>query len=256
MPFESGDSCNRCGDSLDRPAGDSGSSICRVCGLAPPPFVRAVAYGPYESRLKDAIHALKYDRLVPASRELGRRLAEAIARLAKEAPGEMLVLPIPLHRGKYSDRGFNQAHVLAKHALSILQDTHPSWRLTLLPHAMERHRATVSQAGLTTRQRRLNLRGAFRVPKPAAVAGKHVLVVDDIFTTGATARAASKALLAAGAESVWVATLARARLRSGTPAILAASQNHAAEGVGLSDGVPGATMESASMHSSARHLSS
>ena len=74
-----------------------------------------------------------------------------------------------------------------------------------------RLRATESQAGLTPRQRRLNVRGAFSVADPAAVTMKHVLVIDDIFTTGATARAAAQALLRAGAASVWVATLARAR---------------------------------------------
>ncbi len=77
-----------------------------------------------------------------------------------------------------------------------------------------RLRATESQAGLTPRQRRLNVRGAFEVSDPAAVAGKHILVVDDILTTGATARAAARALNRAGAESVWVATLARARRMS------------------------------------------
>jgi predicted amidophosphoribosyltransferase len=73
-----------------------------------------------------------------------------------------------------------------------------------------RLRATESQAGLTFRQRRLNVRGAFTVSDPAFVANKHVLLIDDIFTTGATARAAAQALVRAGAASVWVATLARA----------------------------------------------
>lgn len=255
IPVQEGDSCARCGDSLDRPAGNVGSSLCRVCRLAPPPFVRAVAYGPYESRLKDAIHALKYDRLVPASRELGRRLAKAVAQMAGEAPAEMLVIPVPLHRSKYSERGFNQAQMLATHALGSLHRTHPSWRLTLLPSALMRQRITGSQAGLTPRQRRLNLRGAFRVPDPTAVAGKHILVVDDILTTGATARAAAKVLLAAGAETVWVATLARARRRSAMYTTFASYADDADNTV-LPGSVPGSTIQSASMHSSSRHLSS
>jgi hypothetical protein len=74
-----------------------------------------------------------------------------------------------------------------------------------------RLRETESQAGLSPRQRRINVRGAFSVSTPAAVSAKHILLVDDIFTTGATARAASQALLNAGAASVWVATPARAR---------------------------------------------
>ena len=208
---QSGNLCARCGDSLDTPLqAPSIFGLCRACRMAPPLFERAVAYGPYHGRMKAAIHALKYDRLQPAARGLGRMLAEAIAQLAGEAPTEMLVVPVPLHRSKYAERGFNQARSLAFHALAALRKTHPEWRLTLASKTLMRPRATESQAGLTPRQRRLNLRGAFTVSDPAAVAEKHVLVIDDIFTTGSTARAAAQALARAGAASVWVATLARA----------------------------------------------
>ncbi len=138
-------------------------------------------------------------------------LAQAIARLAPQAPSELLVIPVPLHRSRYKDRGFNQARLLASVAIAALRKSHPTWRFTLAPSTLMRQRATGSQAGLTPRQRRLNVRGAFRVSDNAAIAGKHVLIVDDILTTGATARAAARALMDAGAESVWVATLARAR---------------------------------------------
>jgi ComF family protein len=161
--------------------------------------------------MKDAIHALKYDRLHPAARELGRMLASAIAQLAPDAPTEMLVVPVPLHRLKHAERGFNQARSLAVEALSFLRKSHPAWKLTLASRTLMRLKATESQAGLNPRQRRLNLRGAFTVSDPAAVTLKHILVVDDIFTTGATVRAAAQALAQAGAASVWVATLARAR---------------------------------------------
>ncbi len=178
--------------------------------MAPPPFVRAVSYGPYQERMRAAIHALKYDRLHAAAGGLGRMLAEAIARLAAEAPAEMLVVPVPLHRSKYAQRGFNQARSLSIHALRALAKSHPEWRLRLASKTLMRLRATESQAGLTPRQRRLNVRGAFTVSDPAAVTLRHVLLVDDIFTTGSTARAAAQALVRAGAASVWVATLARA----------------------------------------------
>jgi len=173
--------------------------------------VRAVAYGLYQGRMKEAIHALKYDRLHPAARGLGRMLAEAIAQLAPEAPVKMLVVPVPLHRAKHSDRGFNQARSLAVHALAFLSKSHPEWRLTLASSTLMRLRETGSQAGLTPRQRRLNVRGAFSVSDPSEVASRHILLIDDILTTGATARAAAQALVRAGAASVWVATLARAR---------------------------------------------
>jgi ComF family protein len=161
--------------------------------------------------MRAAIHALKYDRMHPAARGLGRMLAQAIAMLAPDAPQELLVIPVPLHRAKRAERGFNQARLLASHALDALRKTHPAWRLTLAPNALLRLRSTESQASLTPRQRRINVRGAFNVSDPRAVAGKHILLVDDILTTGATARAASNALKRAGAETVWVATLARAR---------------------------------------------
>ncbi len=199
-----------------------------MCRIAPPPFERAVAYGSYDGRMRDAIHALKYERLHPAARGLGRMLASAIAQLAGEAPAEMLVVAVPLHRRKQSERGFNQARLLAVEALRGLRVSHPAWRLTLAD-VLVRSRATASQAGLTPRQRRLNVRVAFKVRDAAAVEGRDVLVIDDILTTGATARAAARALKDAGAKSVWVATLARARRASYQIAIEIEPQDAAAE---------------------------
>ncbi len=189
--------------------GDAGT--CRPCRLAPPAFARAVSFGPYEGRMRDAIHALKYDGLRPVAARLGAMLAVAMARLAATEPAaEILVVPVPLHRSKFAHRGFNQARLLAAYALAALRKTHPGWRLRLAPGTVVRQRATESQAGLTRRQRRLNMRGAFVVPDQAAVSGKNVLVIDDIMTTGATARSMAQVLMMAGAASVWVATLARA----------------------------------------------
>jgi ComF family protein len=185
--------------------------LCRACRLAPPPFVHAVSYGVYQGRMREAIHALKYDHLHPAAKGLGEMLAQAIAQLAGEAPAEMLVIPVPLHRSKFAQRGFNQSRSLAVQALQFLRRTHPQWRLTLAASTLMRLRATDTQAGLTPRQRRLNVRGAFSVSDPSLVWAQHILLIDDILTTGATARAAAQALLKAGAASVWVATLARAQ---------------------------------------------
>jgi ComF family protein len=198
--------------------------------------------------MKAAIHALKYDRLHTAAAGLGRMLAQAIAQLWGQAPPEMLVVPVPLHRSKFAERGFNQARSLAAQALKSLRKSHPGWQLTLASSTLMRLRATESQAGLTPRQRRINVRGAFTVSDPAAVTMKHILVIDDIFTTGATARAAAQALARAGAASVWVATLARARRT-----YEARRENRAAaeeQDTILSSNSPAAIYERASIHSS------
>jgi len=155
FPLQSGPSCARCGDTLSAPALVSGSApanpssaaLCRVCRQAPPPFARAVAYGLYQNRMRAAIHALKYDRLHPAARGLGRMLAQAIAQLATEAPMEMLVVPVPFAPLQAQPARFNQSRSLAVNALGFLRKSHPEWRLTLASStSLMRLRATESQA--------------------------------------------------------------------------------------------------------------
>ncbi len=158
--------------------------------MAPPAFERAVAYARYEDRMREAIHALKYEGMHPAARRMGAMLAQAVAKLAGDAPQAMLVVPVPLHRSKHAQRGFNQARVLAGHALAALRRSHPDWRLELAPTTLMRIRATDTQAGWSPPARRLNVRGAFQVTDADTVRGRDVLLVDDILTTGATARAA------------------------------------------------------------------
>jgi predicted amidophosphoribosyltransferase len=116
-----------------------------------------------------------------------------------------------MHPGKQHQRGFNHAELLARAAIAEMRRRHPQWALHLETRLLQRVRITVSQAGLTTHQRRQNLRGAFFAPRPAQLAGRHILLIDDIYTTGATARACSRVLSNAGAASVRVATVARAQ---------------------------------------------
>ena len=164
--------------------------------------------------MRAMIHLLKYDRVLPAADFLGLRLSAAIAKLTSELAPEgvatptengWIVIPVPLHSSKLRQRGFNQAELIARAALRL-----PEWRhLRLDTRALVRHRETVSQAGLSRHQRRENIRGAFRVSCPGAVAGRDVLLVDDVFTTGATVSESARVLRRAGARGVWVATAAR-----------------------------------------------
>jgi len=204
----SGTVCTLCGERLYSSfvvAGHQGDVRCGLCRRLEPVFARAVAYGSYESGLRELIHLLKYGGVRPAANVLGRMLAEAISALESDFPADSIaVIPVPLHGNKRRQRGFNQAELIARAAIKIS----PSQRLHL--HAvLERTRDTASQISLTNRQRRENLRGAFRVTLPEAIKGGEVLVVDDIYTTGATVSECARVLRRAGATKVWVATVAR-----------------------------------------------
>jgi ComF family protein len=185
--------------------------LCHPCRLAAPPFERAVAYGGYSGSLRSLIHALKYDGIFPVAERLGALLAEAVLKLEGDsgAMRELLVVAVPLHSAKQKQRGFNHAELLARAAIRELRQSRPDWKLTVERGALERRKATLSQAGLSPHQRRANLRGVFFVPRPELVAGRDILLIDDIYTTGATARACTQVLRRAGAASVRVATVAR-----------------------------------------------
>ena len=180
-------------------------ALCVLCRRLEPPYVKAAAYGSYESGLRELIHLLKYDGVRPAANVLGRMLAEAIVPLQQHFnAGKVLVVPVPLHAGKRRQRGFNQAELIAQAALKL----EPSRRFELKP-VLDRTRETQSQIGLSRHQRRENLRGAFAVNKPEEVRGWEVLLVDDVFTTGTTVSECARVVSRAGATKVYVATVAR-----------------------------------------------
>jgi len=177
---------------------------CAACRRRPPAFDRGAVACDYEGELRAIIHALKYD---------GRRsLARPLARLLRQAGQAVLdgadaVVPVPLHPWKRLQRGFNQSADLAR-GLGV-----PVRPLLF------RFRATRAQAGLTPGQRRRNVAGAF-ILRPwsagagrgasKAVAGRILVLVDDVMTTGATLDACARVLKRAGAREVRTLTLARA----------------------------------------------
>ena len=185
--------------------------LCSPCRMVPPEFERSVAYAVYQDQLREMVHLLKYERMRAVAKPLGRMLARTIETLDGEAGREMLVVAVPLFPSKERQRGYNQAVLIADAALAELKKSRPAWKLTPAHGVIRRVKDTRSQFELTPKGRRRNLQGAFAVVDGSALAGREVLLVDDIYTTGATARACSRVLRRAGASKVWVATVSRAQ---------------------------------------------
>ena len=204
-----GSVCSICGErvlSTYAHPDDDGLRRCPVCRRVDRPFERAIAYGSYDSGLRELIHLLKYNGVRPAATVLGRMLAEAWKTVdCNFEPPVVLVVPVPLFKGKRRERGFNQSELIARAALKRYQG-HP---LRLAPDLLKRVRPTHSQIGLTSHQRRENLRGAFVVTRAEEVIGREIVLVDDVYTTGTTATECARVLRKAGASKVWVATVAR-----------------------------------------------
>ena len=207
-----GSYCSVCGEAVHVP-GYTGAeeSRCPLCQRTDPPFERAVAYGSYEGGLRDLIHVFKFQQVRPAAAILGRMVAETMANLEPAMPvGTIVVVPVPLHKRKQAQRGFNQAETIARAALKQLsRPQKPKKRFELCTGVLLRRRETGSQIGLTRHQRRENLRGAFAVSDPTRILNRDILLLDDVYTTGTTASECARVLLRAGAARVWVVTVAR-----------------------------------------------
>lgn len=203
-----GSFCAICGEALASPLFEGREdALCGLCQRALPPFERATAYGSYEQGLRELVHLLKFQQVRPAAGVLGRMLAEALAKLEPSLPpGVMMVVPVPLHSRKRAQRGFNQAELIAKAALKNVASP---LRFHLHSGVLIRQRETGSQIGLTRHQRRENLRGAFAVPDPTRVAGRNIVLIDDVYTTGTTISECTRVLRRAGATKVWAVTIAR-----------------------------------------------
>lgn len=187
--------CDWCGYPLP-PAGACAN--CRGQARGSLAGLRSVAF--FEGPLQHALHRLKYRRDVILADTLARLLAAAWTQGG--VTGD-LVVPVPLSAERLKERGYNQAGLLARGLAELA-------RLRYAPDGLRKTRHTASQVGLSAEQRRANVQAAFQA-SPAAVAGRAVILVDDVCTTGATLVAGAEALMAAGARSVWGFTLGRAR---------------------------------------------
>ena len=198
LTFLDGPGCACCG--LPFAVALEGEAFCAGCLAKPPAFDKARAILAYDDNSRGAILALKHaDRLdlVPG---FSRWLSRTGRSLLEDCD---LIVPVPLHRFRLWRRRYNQSAELARRLAG-------DWKRGYDPFALIRTRVTASQGAMTgAKARRRNVLGAFKVPDPAKVHGKRVLLLDDVLTTGATVEACARALKRAGAEQVHVLVLAR-----------------------------------------------
>jgi ComF family protein len=174
---------------------------CGACQQKPPAYARTLALYRYAPPADHFLRALKFHHDLALARLLGERLARRVAEDTSPRPD--LILPVPLHRARLRERGYNQALEIARPLAQAL-------RVPLDFRALVRVRATAPQTALAVEQRRRNVRNAFALRDPAAVRDRRVALVDDVMTTGSTVQAAAKCLRAAGASEVEVWVIARA----------------------------------------------
>ncbi len=171
---------------------------CGLCIKESVPFDRAVSIYLFEGKLSEAIRRLKYSGKVSVASTLGDLISNhPITHEEYDA-----VVPVPLYMGKLRERGFNQSHLLAARVANRTS-------ANLHPYILERVRPTLPQVGMKSSERVQNVKGAFMIRKGADAKEKKILLIDDVYTTGATAKECSRVLKRGGAAKVNVLTLAR-----------------------------------------------
>ena len=179
----------------------AGGRLCGACRLHRPAYAYARAAARYDSVVREALHAFKFRGRRGLAAPLGDLLVEGVAGGLPLGLPDLLV-PVPLHPRRARERGFNQALLLARRVGR-------AWGRPVRGDVLLRTVATTSQTALEAPARRANVRGAFRVRRSEVIAGRHVAVVDDILTTGATVSECARCLEAAGAAVVGVLAVAR-----------------------------------------------
>ncbi len=212
LPVES-PICQQCGSMFGSREGDD--RLCGDCIRRKRSFRKARALCVYERTGLALVHALKYKGKIQLAAPLGLLLHAAFCRYWDD--GEVdTIMPVPLHRSRFRERGFNQAYLLLKDWPDRCLNTRPGpgdavgIGVTVDRDSLVRARRGESQTGSGREQRMENVRRAFAVTNPDGLDGKTVLLVDDVYTTGATVESCARALLSHGASAVDVLTLARA----------------------------------------------
>ena len=185
--------CSVCGVPLH--ATDAGT--CAVCLAKPPRIARTRAAVAYDDLSRSLAIRLKYGRKVAIARTMARYMAPLVAQSA-----DALLIPVPLHRTRLWQRGFNQSALVARELSRRLE-------IGTNPFVLRRTKRTPPLKGMSPLQRRKTVAGAFRVIDKAAVAGRTVILVDDVLTTGSTADACARTLQRAGAARVELVSWAR-----------------------------------------------
>ena len=188
--------CARCGRIQAR-----ATPVCQLCEEEEPLLERVGAAALHRTPLREAIHELKYGGQPALAEPLARYLVAAFAGPAwRMASGRLdAVVPVPLHQERRRERGYNQSELLARHFCAAAG-------IPLQPDWLQRARITRPQVGLNAQERRANVDDAFQASQQAR--GHTLLLVDDVYTTGATLRACAMAALDAGAHAVYGLTLA------------------------------------------------
>jgi competence protein ComFC len=192
--------CTCCGRFLE---GAGESHLCRRCLERRPPYSLHRSCGPYGGILKDMIRLFKYERLSVLSRPLGLYVEESLGAEEGLWAGADFLVPVPLHRKRERERGFNQSHLLAAELAR-------GRGLAVLGGSLIKVKNVPPQTSLQGKGRRENVRGAYEVRRARRIEGKVLVLVDDVFTTGSTLRECSRALRKAGAGEVRALTLAQA----------------------------------------------
>lgn len=193
--------CSGCGYAFPSKAISGERALCGACRRGLYRFDAARAWAPFQDPVKAIIHQLKYGCHPSLARPLAARLATAY-HVHKDRLQADWLIPVPLHPSRKRERGFNQSGEIARHLSRIVG-------IPLAQHWLLRTRPTKVQAGLTRRERRSNVSGAFEMAQYAELHGRTVLLIDDVFTTGATLNECARILRQKGAARIAVLTVAR-----------------------------------------------